>query len=62
MTELLFSHVWGQWCSDTQLLIGGLPQGLEAALAPQPLLQSCERWMLLLKVRALASFRLGCVQ
>ncbi|KAG2485576.1 hypothetical protein HYH03_015738 [Edaphochlamys debaryana] len=52
VTELLFAHVWGQWCSDTQLLLAGLPGGLEAAPAPAPqaLLQSCERWMLLLKI------------
>ncbi|GLC33673.1 hypothetical protein PLESTB_000102300 [Pleodorina starrii] len=53
VTELLFGHVWGQWCSDTQLLLAGLPAGLESATPaaqPQPLLQSCERWMLLLKI------------
>ncbi|EFJ44088.1 hypothetical protein VOLCADRAFT_95713 [Volvox carteri f. nagariensis] len=50
VTELLFGHVWGQWCSDTQLLLSSLPAGLESAAPPQPLLQSCERWMLLLKI------------
>ncbi|PNH03022.1 Importin-11 [Tetrabaena socialis] len=50
VTELLFGHVWGQWCSDTQLLLSALPAGLESATPAQPLLQSCERWMLLLKI------------
>ncbi|KAG2435382.1 hypothetical protein HXX76_007454 [Chlamydomonas incerta] len=54
VTELLFSHVWGQWCADTQQLLAGLPAGLEAPPAgnaqSQALLQTCERWMLLLKV------------
>ncbi|KAG2446835.1 hypothetical protein HYH02_008395 [Chlamydomonas schloesseri] len=56
VTELLFGHVWGQWCADTQQLLAGLPAGLEAppaggsTSASQALLQSCERWMLLLKI------------
>ncbi|GFR48983.1 hypothetical protein Agub_g11001, partial [Astrephomene gubernaculifera] len=72
VTELLFSHVWGQWCSDTQALLGpgGLAEALRGGTAgtaaagaggtaapppqppasPQQLLQTCERWMLLLKI------------
>ncbi|PNW86254.1 hypothetical protein CHLRE_02g078885v5 [Chlamydomonas reinhardtii] len=55
VTELLFGHVWGCWCADTQALLAGLPAGLEAGPAAgsaqaQALLQSCERWMLLLKI------------
>ncbi|GIM07011.1 hypothetical protein Vretimale_11220 [Volvox reticuliferus] len=50
VTELLFGHVWGQWCTDTQLLLSGLPAGLESAAPAQPLMQICERWMLLLKI------------
>ena len=51
VTELLFNHVWGQWCTDTQALLASLPGGLESLAVGQPLLPSFERWMLLLKVR-----------
>lgn len=56
VAELLFSHVWGQWCTDTQLLLEAVAPALAAAQAhaaapaPQLLLLCFERWMLLLKV------------
>eukprot|EP00798_Chlamydomonas_sp_ICE-L_P013625 gene13626-19503_t len=51
VARFLFAHVWNQWCADTQLLLEGLPAGLEApqAAGSAPLL-CFERWLLLLKI------------
>jgi hypothetical protein len=52
VTQLLFDHVWGSWCSLLSDILGALPAALaaQAALAPPQLLLAFERWLLLLKV------------
>jgi hypothetical protein len=44
--------VWGQWCSDLNTVLAGLPDAIAApaAAATQQLLLHFERWLLLLKI------------
>lgn len=53
LTQQLFDHVWGQWCTDTQHIATGLPQALANQVPGQPFLVSLERWLILLKVSKL---------
>ncbi|KIY92928.1 Importin-11, partial [Monoraphidium neglectum] len=52
ITAQLLDHVWGQWCSDLNTIVSGLPSALAApsGAAAQPLLLHFERWLLLLKI------------
>jgi hypothetical protein len=52
ITELLFDHIWGQWCSDSQAIMAALPQALQQPMQAQPVLLHFERWLILLKVGA----------
>ena len=51
VTKQLFEHIWGQWCSDTQSIISGLPEALQGGQPAPGLLLTIERWLMLLKVR-----------
>ena len=50
VTKQLFEHIWGQWCSDTQSIISGLPEALQGGQPAPGLLLTIERWLMLLKV------------
>lgn len=50
VVAFLFDHIWGQWCADAQAVLSALPAALLSHAAGQPLLLSCERWLLLLKI------------
>lgn len=50
VTKQLFQHIWGQWCSDTQSIISGLPEALQGGQPAPGLLLTIERWLMLLKV------------
>lgn len=49
VTKQLFQHIWGQWCSDTQSIISGLPEALQGGQPAPGLLLTIERWLMLLK-------------
>jgi len=52
ITKQLLDHVWTNWCSDTRVLISGLPAAISGpsdAKAEKPLLLHFERWLMLLK-------------
>jgi hypothetical protein len=59
ITELLFDHIWGQWCSDSQAIMSALPQALQQPMQAQPVLLHFERWLILLKVGAGWTHMLG---
>lgn len=60
ITELLFDHIWGQWCSDSQAIMSALPQALQQPMQAQPVLLHFERWLILLKVGAGWTHVPGC--